>query len=385
MSKAETRIEGVLEKIRQAYDRLFEGKDTAFARTAFGEVIGELQQIASAPSEEGERMDALHLVADLAAELGDQGLVRQAAEELARIFEPEDELELEELVEDMVTEWWSLDAADTLLGRLADRIEPSSLNALQQYVEEARAAAVRSPLTADQILTLRARLFNEGVLVESEEGFDIEEDEIDPLRRTRAWLQEQGLDVDRSLEFLRQHGQVASDAEVLLSMQPLGTYDALAHWPLEDLVRRYWMSEAEAELTEDWCSESPDGTRVAILDDNEEAAYLYVYDKSDEELVASPLWLYNRKEAPAGDELEPGAGGGAPLMPARFMLDSGCRGDEPEEVEILWSKDSSRVAVKIDGELLGFFDLETGQGYCSNLREETDVGAPWPEGMSWEE
>lgn len=387
--ESDVRMECVLERIKQAYDRLFEAGDTAYARSEFRAVIGDLQRIASAPSNEGEQLDALHLVADLGAELGDVELVKQAASELARVFQPEDAEELEGMVEDMVTEWWSLDAAEAMLDRLEGQTDPEVLATLRGFVDEAREAATISPLSAAQILALRSDLLSQGVLVEGEEGFDIEEeDAVDPLHRTRSWLEQHGLDVDRSLDFLRQQGQASSDAEVLLSMQPLGIYDALAHWPLEGTVRRYWMKEAEEELSEleeEWASESPDGKLLAIFDDDGETAYLYVYDKSDEELVAPPLWLYNRLPAPDTDELQPSREGSAPLMPRRFMLDSGYHEEEPEEVEILWAEDGTRVAVKADGEFLGFVNLKNGQGYSFNLKEESEVGAPWPVGMSWEE
>jgi hypothetical protein len=256
---------------------------------------------------------------------------------------------------------------------------------LGEYLDEVAQTIATCPLTVEQNLALRGWLIGQGLVREGDNGPELVDDlEDPPLERSRRWLTEQGLDVERVLQFWAGMPEpVACDTDVLFDFEPLGLFDALDHWALEGTLRRLDEDEDEEEQ-EDWTVRSPSGRLEAVFDDDGDVAYLYVYDRLDAELVAPPLWLYNRQVAAEGEDLQPGKDGGAPLMPACCMVDSAPRTSEIEEVELLWTDDSARVAVKVDGEFLGFIDVAASKGYAFNLCEETAVGVPWPEGLPWE-
>lgn len=383
----ESRIESVVRRTGEAYVALLERGDVERARKQFVALVDEIEGLVSAPQDADEKLEALHLLGDLANELGDAERVKTVAGELSRIFEPESPDDLEALVEDLAQEWWCPEAASRLLDRLEGTIDTDVIAEQREFLDRTRKAMETAPINVEQTLALREYLLSQGLVMEVAEGFELVEDEEQPLRLTEAWLTQNGLDVAACMDFLQDWGSCESDLDVLLSLAPTGPYDALAHWELEGVVRRYWIAADEAELAdlEECCEASPDDTMVAIFDDDEDAAYLYVYDQEDQELCAPPLWLYNRKPAPAGSELTPGPDDGAPLMAADFLKDTAPRGDEPGEFEILWSADSRRVAIVIDDVLTGLIDLDKAEGYTKGLAKECGFGKPWPEGLTWDE
>jgi len=387
--KVESRLDKLIDQLDAAYEQLFATGDAATARTRFRRLLQELRELLDTSLAEEERLDTLHVLADLAAELGDVAACTEAATELARRWQPADEAELEELLDTLVDAWHCFAAAELLLTRPFPALAATALAELREGLAELRQEEAAGPLTVEQNLALRTWLLEQGVLQEGEEGFELHEDEEQPLRHTLAWIARAGISEKRFRKFLTQQPEEpASDLEVLLGLEPPGIYDVFAYWPLEGTLRRFQEQAEDDENVhedEEWSATSPDCSRMALFDDDEDAGYLFVYDRRDEELVAPPLWLFNRLPAPPGDEPCPGPSGGSPLVPAGCVIDPLPRQGEVDEVELLWSEDSSRVAVKIDGEFLGFVDVAAGRGYSRNLKQPTSVGEPWPEGLPWEE
>ncbi len=386
MTKAVIGLQELAERVENAYHELLDGGDVELAAQTMRGACRELDEALPEGIAEEERVEALHLLADLASELGDEATLKRAAGELARHFEPEDDADLDSVVDDMIGPWRCPEAAEMLLERLAGQVDEETLAELKEEVAEARHAVDDAPMSVDQVLALRAALLAQGVVVEEEDGFLVQEaDEDDPLALTRAWLEGQDLDTELCLEWIEDASQCESDADVVLSLQPAQVYDVLAHWELEGVARRYWVAAEEdmGEIYEGWTAVSPDERYVAMFEDDEEVAYLYVYDQETEELAAAPLWLYNRVEAPAGQELEARGEDAGPIMPAAFMLDAAPREAEPETLDLLWSDDCQKIAVKVDGELLGYVDLTSGFGYSKGLKKECELGRPLPKGFTW--
>lgn len=374
-------LDDVLEAVEQIYQGLFDDGDTQQASAAFDALLqGLLQKVRGAELEPAEHLEALHIVADVAAELGRVADVRFAAGALARHFEPEDDEDLVTLVEDMISDWRCPEAALHLIERLEGQVDAEVLQEQRELIEEDRVATAAFPLTSPQVLALRRQLLKEEAVVEEPDGFLVEDDEEQPFKRTEAWLRTQGLDPEPVLAYLRAEADCTSDPDVLLSLQPPELYDALAHWDVEALARRYWMGAAAgaAQHGDEWAEESPDGSRMAIFDDDERVAFLYVYDTEDEELVVPPLWLYNRAPAPADGVAQDASEGRAPLMPASFVQNPAPMTDEVSELELLWSSDSKWVAVKVNGALVGVADVEQGKAYSCGLKQPSDLGLPMP-------
>ena len=386
MSENSIRSDEIIEQVGQAYDRLFMDGDIEQARRSFIDLSDAIESALRGAMEQADRIDVLHLLANLGADLGQKEQVKRAAGELARIFEPEDEEDMEALLDDMLSEWWCPDAARLLVERLEGQLDRDYLEHARSLVFDAMEELALAPLKTEQILDLRSHLMDCGVLVEEEDGFLLEENEDDPLKHTRAWLDAQGSDVEDCLDFIMEEGGCSSDVEVLLSLPCMGIYDGLANWKVEAPVRRYQMLEEDdaLDIREQWVSESPDGRFVSVFDDVGDAAYFYVYRQADESLAAPPLWLYNRKPAPTATGAKPMPEESAPLMPERFMVDPKARKESPASLEIQWTEDSQRTAVSVEGSLMGFVDIAARKGFSQNLKAETEVGSPWPKDTPWE-
>ena len=81
-------------------------------------------------------------------------------------------------------------------------------------------------------------------------------------------------------------------------------------------------------------SVSPDGLWVVVFEDDGETGYLYLCAQKNGEFggIVDYLWVY--------DQISPSI-------------------EECKEVFIIWSDDSSRAGLIIDGEYWGIFDLKT--------------------------
>ncbi len=374
-------LEAILQTVEEVYRGLFDSGDTEAARAAFDELLGKLRaRVRSDEAPSDELLEALHVIADVGAELGRADDVRFAAGELARSFVPEDDEDLMILVDDMLMEWRCPEAAQRLLERLQGQVAPELLNSVQVSLSEERQAVAEFPLSTAQVMALRRQLLLEQVVVEEPDGFLIEEDDEEPFKRTMAWLSAQGLDAASVVTYLEEETDCGSDPEVLLALQPVELYDMLAHWEVEGLARRYWMEAAvdAAAQNEGGAEASPDGRWMAIFDDDERVAFLYVYDTEDEELAVPPVWLYNRQSAPAEGAPQPAAPGQAPLMPANYLKDPAPWTAELSELELLWSADSRWVVVKVNGNLVGVADTTEGRGFSCRLAQPSDLGEPLP-------
>jgi hypothetical protein len=111
-------------------------------------------------------------------------------------------------------------------------------------------------------------------------------------------------------------------------------------------------------------SASPNGEWMIIFEDNKETGYMYLC-KLDAtgviEKIVNHLWVYSK------------------IVPAI---------EEYEEVDILWSHDSSRTALEIDGNFYGIMDLESNRKIATTIEDNIMIPIPreiWENGIHTEQ
>ncbi|WLR42291.1 DUF2251 domain-containing protein [Bacillus carboniphilus] len=105
---------------------------------------------------------------------------------------------------------------------------------------------------------------------------------------------------------------------------------------------------------------SPDGKWLVVFEDNGEPAYLYLYSltsSGDISGIVDHLWIYNQISPPI---------------------------DECDQVSIVWSADSMKSIIIVDGECWGMFDLLSMRKLTAPRDQNIIVTIPleiWEEGI----
>lgn len=115
---------------------------------------------------------------------------------------------------------------------------------------------------------------------------------------------------------------------------------------------------------------------VAILDDDDTSAWLYLRETSSGKPFAD-AWVYNRVTAPPITAIQSYRGGPPPAAQGYASESALCPEPAKHEWSFLWSSDGQSVAVLKDGLPVACIVAGTKGGYSRELVQEGGWGHPW--------
>lgn len=120
--------------------------------------------------------------------------------------------------------------------------------------------------------------------------------------------------------------------------------------------------------------------RVAVLEDDDTSAWLYLSGASERKPIAH-VWVHNRIAAPPPTEIK-NYRGGPPPAASGFADDTTiCDNPDAHHWTFTWQDDGDAVALHRDGIPVAFLVASQRTGWSRNLRRDGPWGSVWDESL----
>lgn len=118
--------------------------------------------------------------------------------------------------------------------------------------------------------------------------------------------------------------------------------------------------------------------RVAVFEDDDTSAWLYLSGANDRKPIAD-VWVHNRISAPLTSEIE-NYRGGPPPAASEFADDSTiCNDPDAHDWTFTWSDDGDQVVLHCDDTPVALLVASDRKGWSRNLRRDGPWGNMWDE------